>query len=816
MPEMHRAFPHRSLAASAVLIVAAAPLIAQNRAPAEKPAVTQASKASSAKPAAAKTASGYTIDQFLSPPSPLEMGVARKADRIAYVVYEKGMRNVYTAAAPDFKPVRITKFLDDDGVDVGSVRLSDDGSTAIFIRGHGQNRVGWIANPSHDPNGPDRAVWAAKTDGSGAWRLASIANTEVAPGGGRGGGSPELSPDGKHVVFARDGQIYHARVVRGATAAVDTAGVPFIKEWGRQSNPVWSPDGSKIAFVSTRDNHSFIGVYDMKSRKVDFLSPSVDFDNAPTWSPDSKRVAFIRRPGTPFGAQNQQGNGGIGNPAGPAAARGAAQAGAGAPDAGRGGGRGARGGGGGRGGFGNDTTPPRIDGLYRAAFPGGYTLAFMVADVATGKGHEFWHNKPADRVFTNVANISWAGEHVVFTSQRPNDEWDRFFSVSIDNPQAEPTLLTTTDGLINDGVADRTFATNAVSRDGKTFYYATNANDIEKRHIWAVPVAGGTPKQISTDDGVEVSPTPLPNGKQIAVLYFGATQPASIGIVPADGGETKIVFPTAMKDFPKDAHVTPQIVLTKAADGLEIHNQLFLPKDLKQGEKRPAIVFVHGGPARQMLPAYHYMQFYHWSYAYNQWLASQGYVVLSINYRSGIGYGRSFRQAPNTEGRGNSEYQDVVAGAKYLQSRPDVDPARVGIWGLSYGGLLTAQALARNSDIFVAGVDLAGVHLYGSSLDSTNLAYQSSAAAHVDTWKSPVFLVQGDDDRNVDFAQMVGLVALLRNRGVYYDLTVIPDDVHESLLHKRWIDIFSRSSDFLHRFVWDKQTPPAMTTNGTR
>src|SRR3954468_24428481 len=101
------------------------------------------------------------------------------------------MRNVYTAAAPDWKATRITSFLNDDGVDVGSVRLSDDGSVAIFIRGAGQNRVGWAANPSHDPNGPDRAVWAAKTDGSGAWRLASVMNTEV--GGGRGGGAPELS-----------------------------------------------------------------------------------------------------------------------------------------------------------------------------------------------------------------------------------------------------------------------------------------------------------------------------------------------------------------------------------------------------------------------------------------------------------------------------------------------------------------------------------------------------------------------------------------------------------------------------------------------
>ena len=131
----------------------------------------------------------------------------------------------------------------------------------------------------------------------------------------------------------------------------------------------------------------------------------------------------------------------------------------------------------------------------------------------------------------------------------------------------------------------------------------------------------------------------------------------------------RIVFPTSRPGFPMNAHVQPEIVITKAADGLEIHNQLFLPKDLKPGERRAAIVFVHGGPVRQMMPAYHYMQFYHWAYGINEWLASQGYIVMSINYRSGVGYGRSFRNAPKTAGEGNSEYQDVLAGGKYLQSR---------------------------------------------------------------------------------------------------------------------------------------------------
>src|SRR5947209_16374381 len=115
-----------------------------------------------------------TVEQFMSPPSPLEMGTARKADRLAWVTYERGMRNIYTAAAPDYKAVRLTNFMNDDGVDVSSVRLSDDGSMAIFVRGSAQNRAGWVANPSHDPNGPDRAVWAAKTDGSGSYRLARI------------------------------------------------------------------------------------------------------------------------------------------------------------------------------------------------------------------------------------------------------------------------------------------------------------------------------------------------------------------------------------------------------------------------------------------------------------------------------------------------------------------------------------------------------------------------------------------------------------------------------------------------------------------
>jgi dipeptidyl aminopeptidase/acylaminoacyl peptidase len=213
------------------------------------------------------------------------------------------------------------------------------------------------------------------------------------------------------------------------------------------------------------------------------------------------------------------------------------------------------------------------------------------------------------------------------------------------------------------------------------------------------------------------------------------------------------------------------------------------------------MIFVHGGPQRQMLLGYHYRHFYHMAYGVNQWLASQGYVVLSVNYRSGIGYGRSFRTAPNTGSRGNAEYRDVLAAGKYLQTRSDVDPNRIGIWGLSYGGVLTAQALARNSDIFKVGIDLAGVHLWGSSIDPESVSFQSSAIGAIDKWKSPVLLVHGDDDRNVAFSQTTGLVQLLRAHNVYHELIVFPDDVHDSLLYSRWIQTFERMDAFLRRFI---------------
>lgn len=208
-----------------------------------------------------------------------------------------------------------------------------------------------------------------------------------------------------------------------------------------------------------------------------------------------------------------------------------------------------------------------------------------------------------------------------------------------------------------------------------------------------------------------------------------------------------------------------------------------------------------------MLLGWHYMYYYNNAYALNQYLANQGYVVLSVNYRSGIGYGLNFREALNYGGTGASEYNDVQAAGRYLRERMDVDPARIGVWGGSYGGYLTALALARDSDMFRVGVDFHGVHDWAKEWElaptdpAAKRAFDSSPMAFVDSWKSPVLLIHGDDDRNVQFGQTVILTDALRKRKVEYEDLIFPDEIHDFLLFQHWREGYEAAVRFLDRHL---------------
>jgi dipeptidyl aminopeptidase/acylaminoacyl peptidase len=267
-------------------------------------------------------------------------------------------------------------------------------------------------------------------------------------------------------------------------------------------------------------------------------------------------------------------------------------------------------------------------------------------------------------------------------------------------------------------------------------------------------------------------------------------------------------------DYPMNAFVVPKPVTFKAADGLTVHGQIFQQQG--SGPAKPGIIFVHGGPPRQMLLGWHYMDYYSNAYATNQYLATHGFVLLSVNYRLGIGYGHAYHHPDHAGPTGASEYQDVVAGAKFLQGVKGVDASRIGIWGGSYGGYLTAMGLARNPGIFKTGVDLHGVHDWSAALDSwfgapdkryekgdreqaMKVAFESSPIADLSKWKAPVLLTQGDDDRNVQFQQTVDLARRLDARHIPYEELVLPDEIHGFLRHESWLKADTATAEFLTR-----------------
>jgi dipeptidyl aminopeptidase/acylaminoacyl peptidase len=351
----------------------------------------------------------------------------------------------------------------------------------------------------------------------------------------------------------------------------------------------------------------------------------------------------------------------------------------------------------------------------------------------------------------------------------------------------------------------------SLTNDHETILYASNQQDIDRRHIWTVVASGGKPKQLTNGTGIEVSPTA--EGKAIAVLHSDERTPLRPALLDSHGSLQDLAPELIPATYPGAKFVKPEQVLFPAADSLQLHGQLFMPLDANDGKRHPALVFFHGGSRRQMLLGFHTMQYYSNAYAMNQYLASQGYIVLSVNYRSGIGYGLDFREALHYGRDGASEYNDILGAGNYLRGRTDVDPSRIGAWGGSYGGFLTALALARASNMFATGVDMHGVHQWQRSASwrpspdpeadarSLKTAWESSPMSSISTWRSPVLLIQGDDDRNVAFSQTVSLARALREQGVEFEELVFPDEIHGFLLHRHWLEAYKAEADFFQRHL---------------
>ena len=665
-------------------------------------------------------AQNISLEKLLSAPFPAEILAAPTGNKIAWIQTERGMCNLFVAAAPDYHARQLTKYNQDDGQQLTSITWSADAKTIVYVRGGAANRSGEIPNPTSNPNGAEQAVWRIAIDGGEPVKI-SVGN------------APAISPRGDVIAFLRRRQIFSA-------ALNDTKEAKqLLQARGAASSLRWSPDGTKLAFVSNRGDHNFIGVYEVAGKSVHFPAPSVDEDSNPVWSPDGARIAFIRQP----------------------------------------------------------TTGMKI--LFtpeRTAEP----WSIIVVDCTSGQSKTIWRadegRGSALHAIVAENQLLWsADDRIIFPWER--DGWSHLYSVATSG--GSPILLTP-------GAFEVEFAT--LSPDKREIIFNGNQDDIDRRHLWRVKTSGGNPQVLTSGTGIEWNPTATSDGKAVAFLASDARQPAHVAI--KIGNEIRALT-NAPADFPVQDLVEPQAVMIDATDGMKIHAQLFLPKN-RGNEKHPAAIFLHGGSRRQMLLGWHYRDYYHNTYALNQYLASRGFVVLSVNYRSGIGYGLDFREALNYGASGASEFNDVMGAGLYLRGRNDVDGKRIGVYGGSYGGYLTALGLSRASDLFAAGVDIHGVHDWNVGIKTfvpnynpldypkeSKLAFDSSPMSSVDGWRSPVLVIHGDDDRNVSFSETVTLVRALRTRKVEVEQLIFPDEIHGFLLHENWLAAFTAASDFFER-----------------
>ena len=358
-----------------------------------------------------------------------------------------------------------------------------------------------------------------------------------------------------------------------------------------------------------------------------------------------------------------------------------------------------------------------------------------------------------------------------------------------------------------------------LSPDRKWLLCAANAGtdplDIDRRHVIRVAVDKANMQVMTPGAGLEWTPVATGDGKSIALISATVQRPPLPAVMPFNGGAIKLIGQDRMPaTYPEKELVQPKQVVFKSPDGVTVHCQLFE----KPGgpAKKPAVIFVHGGPPRQMLLGWHYSDYYSNAYAMNQYLASRGFVVLSVNYRLGIGYGYAFHNAENAGSNGASEYIDVKAAGDWLAQQPQADSKRIGIYGGSYGGYLTALALGRDSKLFSAGVDIHGVHdrtvervrnlvlpdKYERAPDAgraLQVAWESSPVSSVNTWTSPVLIIHGDDDRNVRFSQSTDLVARLEKKGVPMETMVVVDDTHHFMMHANSVKVNKAVASFFER-----------------
>jgi dipeptidyl aminopeptidase/acylaminoacyl peptidase len=638
------------------------------------------------------------LEQFISYPIESNFATSANGKNIAWVINDHGKRNVMVRLGADF-PKIFTDYQKDDGQEVSQLVFSPNGTKLVFVRGRGTDRFIFVKDVS------SKNPAARITQGT----------------------NPLFFPDGLGILFSKGGQIYETNLDINSSPKL-----LFIAS-GRNIDPKFSPNGNEILFTSDRDDHSFIGIYNLTSKKIRWSTSDVTNDKLAVWSPDGKQIAFIRTEGSQSGGPTN--------------------------------------------------------------FSKGEKFSIWVANAATLTEKMIWQSPADDGGFAQqtVKPLTWTSSNrILFFSEHTG--WNHLFSMNPDGSDVKD--ITPGDGEVENFILDAS---------GQNIFFDGNREDLDRRHIWKSGITIGNPKAVTIGEGIETDPHL--SGENL--FCFRSTFNSSKSLVRADEYRkiTLPVNPPKLTTFSNSYFVKPEKVTFQSADGATLYGQLFI--DRKISGKRAAIIYIHSGPHRQMLSGFHFMEYSIFTYAFSQYLASMGYAVLSVNYRDGIGYGKDFRIA-NKVPKGEGQYKDIVAAAKFLQIIPEVDRTKIGLWGGSYGGYLTTMGLARNPEIFKAGATLhCAVDWTFDNHDSYNgwgitklesaFTNKTSPVSDFSKWTAPLFILQGNDSTTSEFQMATDLVKRLREKKVSVELLSLPNDIHFNLRYEDWAKTFYAVKEFFDR-----------------
>ena len=348
-----------------------------------------------------------------------------------------------------------------------------------------------------------------------------------------------------------------------------------------------------------------------------------------------------------------------------------------------------------------------------------------------------------------------------FLSER--DGWMHLYTLDVSDPSAMAKQVTSGKWEI---------VSAALAQDGRKFYITSTEVHPGERHIYSVPVDGGTRTRITSMTGSNEGPV-SPDDSTIGLVYSYSNKPPEVYVMPNAAGATATqVTTTPTAEWRSFDWIDPQVMTFKARDGVDVYARLFTPEMLgaKRDPLHPGVVFVHGAGYAQN--AHKYWASYFREYMFHNLLASRGYVVLDVDYRASSGYGRDWRTAIYRH-MGGKDLDDIVDGAKYLVSSQQVDAKRIGVYGGSYGGFITLMAMFTTPDVFAAGAALRPVtdwahynHGYTSNIlnvpQKDAEAYrQSSPIYFADGLKGALLICHGMVDTNVLFRDSVRLVERL-------------------------------------------------------